>query len=47
MKVRPTRPVAPSTQKKGGAKAKKLTNKQLAHEIALAFNEEMVGGAID
>ena len=46
MKVRPTRPVAPST-KKGGAKAKKLTNKQLAHEIALALNEEMVGGAID
>ena len=47
MKVRPTRPVAPSTRKKGGAKAKKLTQKQLAHEIALALNEEMAGGAID
>ena len=47
MKVRPTRPVAPSSQKKGGAKAKKLTHKQLAHEIALALNEQMVGGVID
>ena len=47
MKVQPTRPVAPSTRKKGGAKAKKLTQKQLAHEIALALNEEMAGGAID
>ena len=42
------RPVAPSTgKKKGGAKGKKLTHKQLAHEIALALNEEMVGSAID
>ena len=47
MKVRPTRPVAPSTQKKGGAKSKKLTHKQLAQEIAMALNDEMVGGAID
>ena len=47
MKVRPTRPVAPSSQKKGGAKAKKLTHKQLVHEIALALNKQMVGGAID
>ena len=43
----PQRPLAPSSRKKGGAKAKKLTHKQLAHEIALALNDEMVGGAID
>ena len=50
MKVRPQapqRPLAPSSRKKGGAKAKKLTHKQLAQEIAMALNDEMVGGAID
>ena len=48
MKVRPMRPIAPATGKKrGGAKAKKLTNKQLAYEIALALNNEMTGGSIN
>ena len=48
MKVRPMRPIAPATGKKrGGAKAKKRTNKQLAYEIALALNNEMTGGSIN
>ena len=37
---------APSS-KKGGAKAKKLTHKQLAHEIVLALNNEMTGRSIN
>ena len=48
MKVRPMRPIAPATGKKrGGAKVKKLTHKQLAHDIALALNNEMTGGSIN